>query len=455
MAPISDVVHQSPALGRRVVAGAGWSLAGRVVVAASGLVAGAALTRLLPAAQMGTYLLASSIVVFVALIVGAGVNQLCVRYVAEYLAQGEPARARWALRALLRLGLVCATGGAVSFAAVTTVLAGSIGGSELAPLGVLLGAWVLVTAVQALICDSFRGLADIRAASLYGGPLASVLVVAALLALLASGHAIGVAGAVLIAVVAAVFSAVGGALALRRRVQRLPAPPPAGVDRLRAPRVFRVSLPLVLTTALLLVLSSADLWLLGASRPAAEVAAYGVAARTATLVGMPLLVIYGVLPPLIAGMYARGDLARLERLLRTAAMAAAAPAVLLTALFAVVGGPILALVYGEHYRTGALTLAVLSAGQAVSVLTGVCGQVLAMTGHQAVLWKITAGTVLGTVALLVLTVPAWGAPAAALVAASGLAVQNLGMAMAARRLTGLSTLASPMAAARSVRESLR
>jgi O-antigen/teichoic acid export membrane protein len=450
----ASLVDNPPALGRRVVAGAGWSLAGRVVVAALGLVASAVLTRLLPAAQMGIYLLASSIVAFVALIAGAGVNQLCIRYVAEYLAQRKPGLARRALRALLRLGLVCAAVGAVTFAAATAILVGPVGGSGLAPLSVLLGAWVLVTAVQALVCDSFRGLADIRAASLYGGPLASVLVVAGLFALLASGRGLEVDGALLITVGAAAVSAGGGGLALRRRVLRLPASTDA-IDRLRAPSVLTVSLPLVLTTALLFVLGSADLWVLGASQPAADVAAYGVAARTATLVGMPLLIVYGVLPPFIAGMHASGDLAGLERLLRTTAMAAAAPAVLLAAVFAVAGGPVLALVYGEHYRAGALPLAVLSAGQAVSVVTGVCGLVLAMTGHQAVLWKITAGTVLGTVGILLLTVPAWGPQAAALVAAGGLAVQNLAMAVAARRLTGLSTLASPTAAVRALREALR
>jgi O-antigen/teichoic acid export membrane protein len=456
MSPNSNMVDSPPALGRRVVAGAGWSLAGRLVVAGLGLVAGAALTRLLPAEQMGTYLLAASFVAFAALVAGAGINQLCVRYVAEHLARGEAGHARRALHVLLRLGMVCAVVGAFAFAGLTDVLGLTVyGGFGLAPLSVLLGAWVFVTAMQALVSDSFRGLADIRAASVYGGPLASVLVVAGLLAVLASRGELTVTGAVLLAVLAAATSAGWGAIALRRRVHRLPARATGDVGRLLTPSVFAVSLPLVLTTALLLVLGSADLWMLGASRPAAEVAAYGIASRTATLVGMPLLVIFGVLPPLIAGLHASGERARLERLLRVTAMAASAPAVVLAAVFAVAGGPLLALVYGEHYRAGALPLAVLSAGQVVSVVTGLCGLVLAMTGHQRLLLGITAASVTATVAALLLVVPVWGTTGAAVVSALGLCGQNIAMLVAARRVTGLFTLAASPGSLRLLRQVLR
>lgn len=442
-------------IGRRVAAGAGWSLAGRITVAALGLVVGVILTRLLPADQMGTYLLAASFVMFAALLAGAGINQLCIRYVAEHLAQGEVRHVRHTLRVLLRLGMVCAVAVAVLFAALTAALGGTLyRGSGLLSLSVLLGAWALVTAVQALIADSFRGLADIRAASLYGGPLASTLMVLGLVAVVALSLRLTVTGAVWIAIIAGAASAGWGALALRRRLDQCPSTVREENARLRVHSVFAVSLPLVLTTGLLTVLASADLWVLGAMRSAAEVAAYGVAARTATLVGMPLLVIYGVLPPVIAGLHASGELARLERVLRVTATAAAVPAVLLALAFTVSGGPLLALVYGEHYRIGALPFALLSAGQLVNVLTGVCGLVLMMTGHQRLLLVITTTTVVVTGAALVVVVPLWGMTGAAVVSALGLSAQNVALVAAARRVTGLFTLAAPPGSLRSWREVL-
>ena len=449
------MVDNAPGLGRRVAAGAGWSLGGRLAVAGLGLVASAVLARLLSVAHMGAYLLASSLVTSAAVVAGAGINQVCIRYVAEHFAAGEPGLARHTLQTLLRLGLVVAVGSAIGFAATADFLTGTLfNGVGIPQLGVLLGAWVFMLAAQTMVADGFRGLADIRSASLYGGPLTSALVVCALLAVLATGADLTVTEAVLLALAAAAVNVIPAALALYRRVRRLPWTSPAGLDRLRVPKVLSVSLPLVLTTVLLLVLAAADLWVLGAWWPAADVAAYGVAARTAVLVGMPLLVVYGVLPPFIAGLYASGERGRLERLLQASAMAATVPAGLLTAVFAVAGGPLLSLVYGEHYRSGGFALAILSVGHLLSVVTGVCGLVLAMTGHQDALLRITAVTVFATVGMLVLTVPTWGSHAAALVAAGGLAVQNIGMAVAARRLTGLSTLASPVASARSLREVL-
>lgn len=442
-------------LRRQIAAGAGWSLAARVAVSVLGLSASAILARLLPVENMGAYLLASSLVVSAAVVAGAGVNQLCIRYVAEHLARAERALARHTLRTLLRLGLAVAAVVAVVFAVAADALMPSLfGGVDVRLFGVLLGGWVFLLAGQALVSDCFRGFADLRAASLYGGPFTSAMIVVGLLAVLATGSTITLAGALLLVVAAAAVNVGSAGLSLRRRVRRLPEPPATKVDRLGVRKVLEVSLPLLLSTSLLLVLAGADLWTLGVFWPAEDVASYGVAARTATLVGMPLLVVYGVLPPFVSGLYSTGDHVRLQRLLQAAATAAAVPAGLLTVTFVTGGGPLLALVYGEHYRSGAWELAVLSAGQLASVVAGACGLVLTMTGHQGALLKITAATVLATVALLVLTVPVWGPPAAAIVAATGLAVQNVGMAAAARRFTGLSTVASPAATVRLLREVL-
>ena len=436
---------------RQLVSGAGWSLAGRLSVAGLGLVTSALLTRTLDAGQMGLYLLAASAVATAGVVAGVGVNQLSTRYVAEHVAEDDLAAARYTVERLLRLGIAASSAvGVVCALGVAAVAGGLAPETRGALLAVLLGGWVVLTAVQALVADSFRGLSDIRAASLVGGPLASLLIVVGLAAAVTTGIRFGLTGALLVVVAGSAVNVGGAVAALSARIKRLPSSD-VRPERLHHGKVLAVSAPLVSTTLLLMVLGSVDLWVLGASRPAEEVAAYGVAARTATLVGMPLLVVHGVLAPRIAGMYAAGDGLRLERLLRTAATVAAAPAAALVVVFATAGGQLLALVYGQHYRSGGLTLAVLSVGQLVNVSAGLCGLVLAMTGHQRVLLRITALTLLATVALLAVAVPGWGAPAAALVAALGLAAQNIWTAAATRRLTGMSSYASPLSVVRAVR----
>lgn len=449
---------EASSLGRQVAGGAGWSLAARVIVAALGLVTSAILARALPPAQMATFLIVSSLVAFAALVAGAGVNQLCIRYVAEHLARGEAVQARHSLRMLLPIGLTCAVVGAIGSVGVSDVVGAKLytsAGISTGRLSILVGGWVLVSAIQSLMSDSFRGLSDIRAASIYGGPLASALLVVGLLGVAASGADLTVASALMLALLAAAASSVPGALALRARVHRLAGVSTESISRLRVPSVLAVSVPLLLTTAMLVLLGSVDLWILGASQPDAAVAAYGVAARTATVVGMPLLVIYGVLPPMIAGLYARGQTVRLQRMLRACATIAVVPAASLAVVFAVAGGSLLVLVYGAHYRAGAFPLGVLSAGQVVSVGTGVCGIVLAMTGHQRLMLSITAVSASATIAALLLLVPVWGTTAAAVVSALGVCGQNIGMLVAARRKTGMWTHAASPSSLRLLRQVLR
>lgn len=449
------VAQGSSSLIRRVAGGAGWSLAGRLIVVGLGLVIGIVLTRLLPAEQMGIYLLVSSIVAFGALVAGAGISQLCTRYVAQYLAVGQADRVRPALRVLLRLGVGCAAATAVIAVAVT----GSFGqnvyrGPGLFLLSVLLGAWVFGVAAQAFFADSLRGLSEIRAASLYGGPVTSALIMSGLLAVLAFDRGITVNDVLMLVVAATAAGTACAALSLRLRLRRLPRGPSGNGSQMSIRGVFAVSVPLAFTNGLLFTLSSADLWVLGAVRSTADVAVYGVASRSATLVAMPLLVVFGVLPPVIAGLNASGDLIRLERVLRMTATAASAPAALLTLTFVVAGGPLLALIYGEHYRAGASLLVILSIGQLIAVLTGVCGLVLVMTGHQRLLLLVTAATVVATVVMLVVAVPLWGMVGAAVVSTVGLSVQNIALLTVARRTTGLLTFAAPPWSMRSLRQVL-
>lgn len=431
-------------LGRQVAAGAGWSMVSRLIVSAFGLIVGVVLTRLLTPEDMGYYFLALSLVPFAVVLAGAGLGQLCVRYVAGHLARGESLAVRQTLGALWRLGLRCAALVALLAAVLIAVLGDHLfRGVSPTPLALILGALIFVTTVQTLASESFRGFADLRSASIHSGPVASLLTVVVLLVVGASAGSLGVAGALFVILISTVVSAAWGINTLSHRVRTLPRDPSlASPPQLATRHILGVSLPLVATTALLAVLATVDLWVLGAVAPADDTAAYGVAVRTAALVGMPLMVIYGVLGPVIAGSYSDGDRVGLERVLRVTAMVASLPSLCLAGVFAVAGGPLLAIVYGEHYRAGGLALALLSLGQLVAVVTGVCGLLLVMTGHQRVLLIVTAVSTISTVLTLLVVVPMWGMTGAAIASALGLSAQNIGLMVAARRVTGVWTLAA-------------
>lgn len=436
-------MNASAGVARRVAVGSGWSLASRLIVSVLGLVTGVILTRLLPPVEMGVYLLALSVVPFAVVLAGAGVGQLCVRFVAGDLARGDRGMARQTLTALWRMGVVCAIG-LFLLSVVGTISIGDhlFEDANSMLVSLLLGGLVVATALQMLASDSFRGFSDIKSASIYGGPVASLLIVASLIFVGLTAHRLSVAGALLIVFLATALNTAWGILALRRHWRALPpiaGPQPA---HLLPRNVLAVSLPLASTTALLTILATVDFWVLGVFRPAAEAASYGVAVRTATLVAMPLLVIYGVLGPVIASLYTNGELKKLERTLRGTTLAASVPSFILAGGFVIAGSPLLAFVYGEHYRAGGLSLALLSIGQLVSVVTGVCGLLLAMTGHQRLLLTITSVSVVLTVVALLVVVPVVGMTGAAIVSAAGVAGQNVALVAAARRVTGVWSIAA-------------
>jgi O-antigen/teichoic acid export membrane protein len=154
---------------------------------------------------------------------------------------------------------------------------------------------------------------------------------------------------------------------------------------------------------------------------------------------MPLMILSLVVTPLIAEMYAQRRRTELERTLRTMATLGSIPASLVLATFVLLGGPILGLVYGDYYRTGATVLALLSLGQLVNVWTGCCTTTLMMTGHQLAMMTITMVCGSLTIVAILLVVGPYGSTGVAVATAAGLGLRNILMWLGARAATGMWT----------------
>jgi O-antigen/teichoic acid export membrane protein len=442
---MTGVAQQAPAtsLPRRLAAGGAWALGGRVAATLGGLASGALVSRLLAPDDLGSYLLAASLVSAGALLGSLGLPQVVVRLVAGGVGSGRPARARSALRTAFTLGAL----GAAATALLAAGFAGHLGAELLgrAALGHLTGllaAWIAVLVVQGLVTEAFRGLRDLRWAAILGGPLPAGLLVAALaLAGLQPGRTT-LSEVVWAAIAATALTLLPGSWLLWRRVGRLPRP--LGADERVGPgTVLRIAWPLLLTSLTLFASAQADLWIVGALRPEAEVAVYGVAARAATVVAMPLLVVNAVLAPTVAELHAQGRTEDLERVLRGTATLAGLPAVAMLGVFAVAGAPLLGLAYGPYYRAGASVLVLLALGHAAGACAGSCGLALAMTGRQALLAAITLACGGLTMAAAVLAARWSGTAGVATATTAGMLLQNLAMLFGVRLTAGVWTHLSP------------
>jgi len=424
--------------------GSMWALAGKLVAGLALLASNFVLARMLSPAQFGAYLVVFSTVTIGAVVAQLGMGPAVVRRVAEFNAAGRPAAAAAVARRAVAIG-------ALGAAITAGLLAGGLGAwfartvigePELAAVSGLVAVWLVATAVHTLIGEVFRGYHDVRGAVLFGGATGGLL--SPLLATLGfvswwwwRGEA-GLAQVLAIAAGAALVVLACGAWALRGRVRAHKDP-----GDVHAGSLLAIAAPLWLSGVATVLLVSVDVWILAAARGTGPVALYGAAARLASLIVLPFVVVNAATAPLVADLYSRGAVAQLQARLRIVTTVSALPAVGLFAVFVIAGAPLMGLLYGPYYRDGALLLVILAAGQLASVLTGPCGVALMMTGRQVTMLAITLGAGGATVAVAVWAAGRFGATGLALAMSGGMIVQNLAMWYALRQATGLDTRVAP------------
>lgn len=405
-----------------------------------GLAASALATRLLVPGEAGLYFLIMSIATSGAVVVELGVSRVGTRFVAEGLATGQSGMARDTIRKVFAVGGVAAT---LAFVLLATplggwALAGVFGARELVWLAPAVGLWICLRALGQLRAELYRGLHDIRLASIYGGVDAYVLICALFVALLVLP---GVENRLFIVAWGSALAWLPGVLvgwySLNKVAKGLVGP--GSVD---AGRMAAVAGPLWLMGIGQLAIQSADLWILAIWAEPEDVAIYGAVLRLVALISTPLLVMNQIVPPLIAGMYARGEKVRLSKVLQGTASLAGAPSLVILAILAIGGAPILGLVFGSFYSDGAQALAILAVGQATNVWSGSCAQVLALTGHERALMRITLLSGALMIGVVLALVGPFGMTGVATGATIGLIAKNVLAWRAARRRTDVDTRVS-------------
>jgi O-antigen/teichoic acid export membrane protein len=411
-------------------------MAGKAATALSAFGAGVLTTRRLAPADLGTYLSLLNVVLAGSLVGSLGLGPMVVRVVAWMLAAGDREHARSAVVRILRIATV---GGALAGTATGLGLFCASSTPPAIAIAMLTAACVMIGAVQRVTGEVFRGYSDMRGAALFGGysvngaygASGSLLTVIALAATLRGSASVsGALAATLVAGAANLTAALG---LLREPGRPVAAAVPAPAMR----ELLRESLPLMGSALVGFGLLQGDLLILAAFRPRTEVALYGAAARLALVVALPLFVSSSVLPPLVAGLYARGDRAALEATLRRATLWTGLPATVALAAFVLAGRTILGLVFGPFYEASYGLLVVLAIGQAVNVWSG-CGSVfLSMTGHAREQLRLTIACGAALVLAGACATRIWGAPGLAVVVAATTAAQNVAMAWIAWRRTGV------------------
>lgn len=428
----------------RLLSGGVWSLSGRVTLVFMMLAINALLARLLSPAELGAYFLAYSMVGVGTHLGAMGLTKVAVRFVAESVGLEQYDRVRQAIKLALGLSSLGAVAVGLAYLLFGGALASSLFDSPaLAAVAGVTAGWILVSVVQGVLAEVFRGFHDIRMATILGGMvngnglLPGGLLTFSLLLLWAFRGEAGLSTVMLLAMISGGVSALLAGFLLRRRMAYLPEGG-SGV-KLRSGSVMQVAWPLMLVRLAVFALLQSSLWIAGVFLGQGQLALYGIAHRLMVYVTIPLQIANNVTPPMIAEMYSQGRTGDLQRTLRAVATAAGVPAVVALAAFVLFGGPILGFIFGDYYRDAAPLLALLGLGQMVHVWMGSVWQVLTMTGYQVTMMVVVIPMVLLTVAGTIWGAQHYGAAGVACGATIGLVLTDLVLLLAVRKKVGVWT----------------
>ncbi|WP_346777974.1 oligosaccharide flippase family protein [Paraburkholderia sp. Ac-20340] len=403
--------------------------------------------HLLTAAALGVVQTGNFYIVFSTMVALAGfgrlgIDQALTRQIAMDVASGRAGAVRPAIKRALTL---------VVLASVAISLLLAAGAAAFAQYGLkkpdlawplVLGALAFVPQnVGAALAGALAGLQRVGLSQMiYSWLWPAIFCVAAIPVVLTGGMT--VAHALMLIAASFAVTALVGAILLKRSLAAVSAGESAGGESVReTPRLFKPGLSLFGLEFTKLLITSAPAIVLGIVATSRETGLFALAWRLALVVNLLISGVTGMAAPRFASLYARRDLAGLQRSAAQAVgivLCLALPCTICMLLFP---ERLLAL-FGAGYGAGATALRVLALGQLAAACFTAMPELLGMTAHTSVLYRINFYSVAVLLIGLAVLAPLGGSVGAAAAASLAVAVNGAIAAWAAHRLLGVAPLAA-------------
>lgn len=422
----------------RIFSGSIWAFLGKMGSMSFGLIINALLARLLTPTDLGSYFLAISLVSVATVVAQMGLSRTILRLIAEAPGKKNISSIKPALKFVFFYALI----GVITVLFFINSRMGrrmlSLFFKEKLPSRVIYLSSVLIFAsvFQNILSESFRGFHKIGLASLFKLLLNKLIFACVLVFLWFFLGEISLIRALTLAALAGCINILVAGGFLWQRVSKIGVP---GHGKLTGMNVLSIALPIMVTDMILSIFNNGSTWILGFLSSSENVALFNASFRLVSLVVVSLSVINSVLPPIIADLYSKDHIQRLEKVIRSTAFIAGIPAFLGLGLFLVASKPILGLVFGPFYAQGSTILIILILGQLVNVWAGSCQYTLLMTGFQ----KITmVGNLLSGVLNIILSVfllDQFGVEGVAAAYSLSIIFNNIFMVFAVKKKIGIWT----------------
>ncbi len=417
-------------IGKHLAINGIWALFASIFSAIASILHTAILSRILTPADLGTYLLLLSIVMFMVIPGNFGLPDSAVRTISKELGAG---RLHYILSFLGKCFLICFIAACLVF----LIIVSGPGGFLITSLFkintsftmlILIAIWVVAVSLHALVVESLRGLNDIKNASIYGTLLKNVLILIILVGVWILIDDINVTTVITSITVAILLTLALSSNKLHTNISALKQQSldQNQNDRYPIANIIRMSAPFFLNALTAIIIVRIGIWVVGYYLPKDDVAIYGACLQLVLLVIIPLTIINAILPPLVSNLFFNeSNNTKLQTILRTCATVAGIPSIFALLLFVFYGAEVLALVFGEFYSKGALILLAFAIGQSTNMLVGPTGTVLKMTNHQSLLLKVNIIFGILTTVFSIYTAKYHGLTATAFVTAISMVTKNL------------------------------
>jgi O-antigen/teichoic acid export membrane protein len=211
-------------------------------------------------------------------------------------------------------------------------------------------------------------------------------------------------------------------------------------------------MPFLSITLISLLEAQAPLYILAYLGGAEQAGLYQAANQLVGIVAIGLVSVNMPLQPKLSAAWARSDLGQAQGLVTETARMAAGIGMIGVLLLLVFAEAILRL-YGQQYIEASQALRILAIGQLVNALSGSCGIVLLMTGHQRIVVQGLAAALLLNFGVAYWAIPAFGMSGAALAVTVGIVFWNIYYVFSALNILGLNTTVFPIKNMANVRKS--
>jgi O-antigen/teichoic acid export membrane protein len=372
-----------------------------------------------------------------------GIDQALTRQIAIDVASGRSMAVRATIRRALALVLLASVTVSVLLAASAAMLAQHVLNKPELAWPLVLGALAFV---PQNVCAAFAGaLAGLQRVGLsqmiYSWLWPAIFCIAAIPLEVTGG--LTVVYALILIAASYVVTALVGAILLKRALDAMPAHAASATvtSVTSAPRLLKPGLSLFGLEFTKLLITSAPAIVLGIVATSRETGLFALAWRLALVVNLLISGVTGMAAPRFASLYARHDLPGLQRSAAQAVGIVLCLSLPLTACMLLFPERLLAL-FGTGYGAGAATLRILALGQFAAACFTAMPELLGMTAHTSVLYRINFYSVAALLIGLAVLAPLCGSVGAAAAASLAVVVNGVIAAWAAHRLLGVAPLAA-------------